>query len=154
MKYKSRLRSRISNLKDQKNPDLRRNVLCGTISPERIATMTAEVRFCLHLYDPWLCSFKILAFYSLEMSVCVCLFVFQEMASAELKEMRKALTKESIREHQLSKVGGTETDMFVCGKCKGKSCTYTQVKSQTPLCVVSCCMILFSAYVYTSSSNI
>ncbi|XP_036389358.1 transcription elongation factor A protein 2 isoform X1 [Megalops cyprinoides] len=96
MKYKSRLRSRISNLKDQKNPDLRRNVLCGNISPERIATMTAE-----------------------------------EMASAELKEMRKALTKESIREHQLSKVGGTETDMFVCGKCKGKNCTYTQVQTRS-----------------------
>ncbi|KAK1801669.1 hypothetical protein P4O66_022315, partial [Electrophorus voltai] len=98
MKYKARLRSRISNLKDQKNPDLRRSVLCGNIAPERIATMTAE-----------------------------------EMASAELKEMRKALTKESIREHQLSKVGGTETDMFICGKCKGKSCTYTQVGTPTPI---------------------
>ncbi|KAG5838576.1 hypothetical protein ANANG_G00225090 [Anguilla anguilla] len=96
MKYKSRLRSRISNLKDQKNPDLRRNVLCGNISAERIATMSAE-----------------------------------EMASAELKEMRKALTKESIREHQLSKVGGTETDMFICGKCKGKNCTYTQVQTRS-----------------------
>ncbi|XP_015220624.1 transcription elongation factor A protein 2 [Lepisosteus oculatus] len=96
MKYKSRLRSRISNLKDQKNPDLRRSVLCGSISAERIATMTAE-----------------------------------EMASAELKEMRKALTKESIREHQLSKVGGTETDMFVCGKCKKKNCTYTQVQTRS-----------------------
>ncbi|XP_030625199.1 transcription elongation factor A protein 2 [Chanos chanos] len=96
MKYKTRLRSRISNLKDQKNPDLRRNVLCGNIAPDRIATMTAE-----------------------------------EMASAELKEIRKALTKESIREHQLSKVGGTETDMFVCGKCKGKNCTYTQVQTRS-----------------------
>ncbi|GLD50578.1 transcription elongation factor A protein 2 isoform X3, partial [Lates japonicus] len=44
MKYKARLRSRISNLKDQKNPDLRRNVLCGNISPQRIACMTAEVQ--------------------------------------------------------------------------------------------------------------
>ena len=44
IKYKTRLRSRISNLKDQKNPDLRRNVLCGNISPHRIASMTAEVR--------------------------------------------------------------------------------------------------------------
>ncbi|XP_055044104.2 transcription elongation factor A protein 2 [Misgurnus anguillicaudatus] len=96
IKYKTRLRSRISNLKDQKNPDLRRNVLCGNIAAERIASMTAE-----------------------------------EMASAELKEIRKALTKESIREHQLSKVGGTETDMFVCGKCKGKNCTYTQVQTRS-----------------------
>ncbi|XP_078144451.1 transcription elongation factor A protein 2 isoform X2 [Centroberyx gerrardi] len=96
IKYKSRLRSRISNLKDQKNPDLRRNVLCGNISPERIANMTAE-----------------------------------EMASAELKQMREALTKESIREHQLSKVGGTETDMFICSKCHGKNCTYTQVQTRS-----------------------
>ncbi|KAM7411184.1 hypothetical protein PAMA_021254 [Pampus argenteus] len=93
MKYKSRLRSRISNLKDQKNPDLRRNVLCGNISPQRIACMTAD-----------------------------------EMASAELKLMREALTKESIRQHQLSRVGGTETDMFICSKCHGKSCSYTQVQ--------------------------
>ncbi|XP_044066050.1 transcription elongation factor A protein 2 isoform X2 [Siniperca chuatsi] len=96
MKYKTRLRSRISNLKDQKNPDLRRNVLCGNISPQRIASMTAE-----------------------------------EMASAELKQIREALTKESIREHQLSKVGGTETDMFICNKCHGKSCTYTQVQTRS-----------------------
>lgn len=54
--------------------------------------------------------------------------VLQEMASAELKQIREALTKESIREHQLSKVGGTETDMFICSKCHGKSCTYTQVR--------------------------
>eukprot|EP00066_Takifugu_rubripes_P028156 XP_011617422.1 PREDICTED: transcription elongation factor A protein 2-like [Takifugu rubripes] len=94
-KYKSRLRSRISNLKDQKNPELRRNVLCGNISPQRIASMSAE-----------------------------------EMASAELKQIREALTKESIREHQLSKVGGTETDMFICNNCHGKSCSYTQSWSQ------------------------
>ncbi|XP_032377514.1 transcription elongation factor A protein 2 isoform X2 [Etheostoma spectabile] len=93
IKYKTRLRSRISNLKDQKNPDLRRSVLCGSISARRIASMTAE-----------------------------------EMASAELKQMRETLTKESIREHQLSKVGGTETDMFICSKCHGKSCSYTQVQ--------------------------
>ncbi|XP_055022422.1 transcription elongation factor A protein 2 [Boleophthalmus pectinirostris] len=95
-KYKSRLRSRISNLKDQKNPDLRRNVLCGHIGPQRIASMSAE-----------------------------------EMASAELKQMRETLTKESIREHQLSRVGGTETDMFVCSKCKGNNCTYNQVQTRS-----------------------
>lgn len=96
IKYKARLRSRISNLRDQKNPDLRRNVLCGNIPADRIASMTAE-----------------------------------EMASAELKEMRRVMTKESIREHQLSKVGGTETDMFTCSKCKGKNCTYTQVQTRS-----------------------
>lgn len=43
MKYKNRVRSRISNLKDAKNPDLRRNVLCGVITPQQIAVMTSEV---------------------------------------------------------------------------------------------------------------
>ncbi|CAL8286827.1 unnamed protein product [Merluccius merluccius] len=42
MKYKNRVRSRISNLKDPKNPGLRRNVLAGYIEMTRIASMSAE----------------------------------------------------------------------------------------------------------------
>ncbi|XP_051575573.1 transcription elongation factor A protein 3-like isoform X2 [Myxocyprinus asiaticus] len=42
MKYKNRVRSRISNLKDPKNPNLRKNVLAGAIELSRIANMTAE----------------------------------------------------------------------------------------------------------------
>ncbi|XP_065101317.2 transcription elongation factor A protein 3 isoform X7 [Paramisgurnus dabryanus] len=42
MKYKNRVRSRISNLKDPKNPNLRKNVLAGAIDLRRIATMSAE----------------------------------------------------------------------------------------------------------------
>ena len=49
------------------------------------------------------------------------------MASDELREMRKNLTKEAIRDHQIAQTGGTETDLFTCGKCKKKCCTYTQV---------------------------
>ncbi|KAL8179686.1 UNVERIFIED_CONTAM: Transcription elongation factor A protein 2 [Gekko kuhli] len=96
LKYKNRIRSRISNLKDSKNPDLRKNVLCGVITPEQIAVMTSE-----------------------------------EMASNELKEIRKAMTKEAIREHQMAKTGGTQTDLFTCGKCKQKNCTYTQVQTRS-----------------------
>ncbi|KAM4604926.1 transcription elongation factor A protein 1 [Polymixia lowei] len=96
MKYKNRVRSRISNLKDVKNPNLRRTVLCGSVSPERMAKMTAE-----------------------------------EMASDELKEMRKNLTKEAVRDHQMATTGGTQTDLFTCGKCKGKKCTYTQVQTRS-----------------------
>uniref|UniRef100_T1DLF7 Transcription elongation factor n=3 Tax=Crotalinae TaxID=8710 RepID=T1DLF7_CROHD len=96
MKYKNRVRSRIANLKDTKNPNLRKNVLCGNILPDRFAKMTAE-----------------------------------EMASDELKEMRKNLTKEAIREHQMAKTGGTQTDLFSCGKCKKKNCTYTQVQTRS-----------------------
>lgn len=43
MKYKNRVRSRIANLKDAKNPNLRKNVLCGNIPPDKLAKMTAEV---------------------------------------------------------------------------------------------------------------
>ncbi|XP_057168389.1 transcription elongation factor A protein 2 isoform X2 [Ursus arctos] len=96
MKYKNRVRSRISNLKDAKNPDLRRNVLCGVITPQQIAVMTSE-----------------------------------EMASDELKEIRKAMTKEAIREHQMARTGGTQTDLFTCGKCRRKNCTYTQVQTRS-----------------------
>uniref|UniRef100_H9G9U8 Transcription elongation factor n=1 Tax=Anolis carolinensis TaxID=28377 RepID=H9G9U8_ANOCA len=96
MKYRNRVRSRISNLKDPKNPGLRRNVLCGAISAGRIAKMTAE-----------------------------------EMASDELKELRNAMTQEAIREHQMAKTGGTATDLFQCGKCKKKNCTYNQVQTRS-----------------------
>ncbi|XP_076973743.1 transcription elongation factor A protein 2 [Tamandua tetradactyla] len=96
MKYKNRVRSRIANLRDAKNPELRRNVLCGAITPQRIAVMTSE-----------------------------------EMASEELKEIRRAMTKEAIREHQMARTGGTQTDLFTCGKCKKKNCTYTQVQTRS-----------------------
>uniref|UniRef100_A0A8C6EZX5 Transcription elongation factor A2 n=7 Tax=Cetacea TaxID=9721 RepID=A0A8C6EZX5_MONMO len=96
MKYKNRVRSRLSNLKDAKNPSLRRNVLCGAITPQQIAVMTSE-----------------------------------EMASDELKEIRKAMTKEAIREHQMARTGGTQTDLFTCGKCRKKNCTYTQVQTRS-----------------------
>ena len=49
MKYRNRVRSRISNLKDPRNPGLRRNVLSGAISTGLIAKMTAEVRAGLGL---------------------------------------------------------------------------------------------------------
>ncbi|NXU22474.1 TCEA3 protein, partial [Thalassarche chlororhynchos] len=96
MKYRNRVRSRISNLKDPKTPSLRRNVLCGAILPSLIARMTAE-----------------------------------EMASDELKELRNAMTQEAIREHQMAKTGGTVTDLFQCGKCKKKNCTYNQVQTRS-----------------------
>lgn len=42
MKYKNRVRSRVSNLRDAKNSQLRENVLLGAISPEKIAVMSAD----------------------------------------------------------------------------------------------------------------
>ena len=53
MRYKNRVRSRISNLKDPKNPGLRRNVLAGYIEMTRIASMSAEVRPVGLPQNPW-----------------------------------------------------------------------------------------------------
>ena len=50
MKYKSRVRSRVSNLGDLKNPNLREQVICGNISPAKIATMTTEVIYNIQAY--------------------------------------------------------------------------------------------------------
>lgn len=41
-RYKNRIRSRVANLKDAKNPQLRMNFLVGAVSAARLATMTAE----------------------------------------------------------------------------------------------------------------
>ncbi|KAJ8920905.1 hypothetical protein NQ315_015698 [Exocentrus adspersus] len=42
MRYKNRVRSRIANLKDPKNPTLRTNFRIGAITAARLAVMTAE----------------------------------------------------------------------------------------------------------------
>lgn len=44
-KYKNKIRSRVANLRDKKNPTLRENVLLGSITPSRLAKMTPEVSF-------------------------------------------------------------------------------------------------------------
>ena len=49
------------------------------------------------------------------------------MASEEMKKIRQSMTKESIRDAQMSKNTGTETELFRCGKCGKRKTTYTQV---------------------------
>ncbi|XP_071807497.1 transcription elongation factor A protein 1-like [Asterias amurensis] len=96
MKYKHRIRSRVSNLKDASNPELRRRVLTREITPEKIAKMTSD-----------------------------------EMASKELKEIRKDITKEAIKEHQMAVTSGTKTDLLKCGKCLKRNCSYNQVQTRS-----------------------
>lgn len=55
----------------------------------------------------------------------------EEMASAEIREMRDKFTKEAILEHQMSVQQGTPSDMFKCGKCGKKNCTYTQLQTRS-----------------------
>jgi transcription elongation factor S-II len=95
-KYKARVRSRVSNLGDNKNPELCRKVITGEISPNEIARMTT-----------------------------------MEMASDDMKKLRKEYTKEGIRESQMAIAGGTKTDMLKCGRCKKTNCTYNQVQTRS-----------------------
>ncbi|XP_054939642.1 transcription elongation factor A protein 3 isoform X1 [Physeter macrocephalus] len=145
MKYRNRVRSRISNLKDPRNPGLRRNVLSGAISSGLIAKMTAEslylgktfvhpqmiqrmgqiLRYPLELLSGHTGSPQGEGFCSQRQSQCL------EMASDELRELRNAMTQEAIREHQMAKTGGTTTDLFQCSKCKKKNCTYNQVQTRS-----------------------
>nr|XP_002120544.1 transcription elongation factor A protein 1 [Ciona intestinalis] len=96
VKYKNRIRSRFSNLKDTRNSILRLNVLNGILKPEQIAKMTAE-----------------------------------EMASDEMKKKREEYEQQNIKDHQMSVNEGTKTDMFVCGRCKGRACTYNQLQTRS-----------------------
>ncbi|KAJ7374171.1 Transcription elongation factor A protein 1 [Desmophyllum pertusum] len=96
MKYKARVRSRVSNLRDAKNPLLKVKVLSGQISPEKFATMPTE-----------------------------------DMASEEMKQFRQECAKEGIREAQVSKNQGTETDLFKCAACGGRRTTYTQLQTRS-----------------------
>uniref|UniRef100_A0A1I7YHP2 Transcription elongation factor n=1 Tax=Steinernema glaseri TaxID=37863 RepID=A0A1I7YHP2_9BILA len=55
----------------------------------------------------------------------------EEMASAEMKEQREKFTKQAISEHQMAVNEGTPSDMFKCGKCGKKNCTYSQMQTRS-----------------------
>lgn len=61
-------------------------------------------------------------------SLNVKLFFHQkEMANDDIKSLRKKFTKEAINDAQMAVTTGTPTDLFKCGKCGKRHCTYTQV---------------------------
>lgn len=119
MKYKNRIRSRVSNLKDTRNPSLRLNFLCGQVSPARLAVMTSEVTS-----DSSIPLWRVKMF-------DVFLSFTQEMASDEMKEIRSKYTNEGINSAQLATVQGTKTDLLKCGKCGKRNCTYNQVQTRS-----------------------
>lgn len=55
----------------------------------------------------------------------------EEMASDEMRQLRAKFTKESIDDHQMSRQEGTVTDLFKCGKCGKKNCTYNQLQTRS-----------------------
>lgn len=95
-KLKTQFMSKLSNLKDPKNPQLRTSFIKNIRSAEEIAKMTPA-----------------------------------EMASQELKDLVTKLDKENLLDHQVAVNQGTETEMFTCGKCKQKKCTYTQLQTRS-----------------------
>ena len=58
------------------------------------------------------------------------------MANDEIKTLRKKFTKEAINDAQMAVTAGTPTDLFKCGKCQKRHCTYTQVKRKTVATVI------------------
>ena len=58
------------------------------------------------------------------------------MANDEIKTLRKKFTKEAINDAQMAVTAGTPTDLFKCGKCQKRHCTYTQVKRKTIATVI------------------
>ncbi|CAG8621491.1 1696_t:CDS:2 [Gigaspora rosea] len=94
--YRDKLRGLISNLRDKKNPGLRKRVVDGDLQVQDFCTMSKE-----------------------------------DMASEE----RKARDNE-IRQENLFKARGAgptqaETDMFLCGKCRNRKCTYYQMQTRS-----------------------
>lgn len=95
-KLKLQFMSKLSNLKDPKNPSLRASVMDALVKASELVKMTPS-----------------------------------DMASDELKNKIKEFEKENLRECQEAVNQGTETDMFTCGKCKKKRCTYTQLQTRS-----------------------
>lgn len=124
MKYKNRIRSRVSNLRDTRNPNLRLNFLCGQVSPARLANMTSEVSW-IRWRSVWLVE----NVFTKQTITLWLWYSIQEMASDEMKNIRQKFTKESINDAQLATVQGTQTDLLKCGKCNKRNCTYNQVTS-------------------------
>merc|ERR1711939_652058 len=56
----------------------------------------------------------------------------QDMASAEKKAELAAMTKEALLNAQGAAPKKSETDMFECGKCRKRRCTYYQMQTRSP----------------------
>jgi len=93
--YNTKIRSLTFNLKNEKNPMLRRDVLGGIITAERLCKMSA-----------------------------------QELASPEEQAKREKIAQYHL---QAATIGGQEatTDMFQCGRCKARACTYYQLQTRS-----------------------
>lgn len=130
IKYKQRVRSRVSNL--GKNVELRQQVIAGHITPTRIASMTIEVCSVLTYVRTY-------AVYG----SCV-IWWSQEMASDSMRKLRQQITEEAIRDAQVALIDGSGgSDLIRCPECSKNKCSYTQVSGDAtctyPMTHVLCC---------------
>jgi transcription elongation factor S-II len=93
--YKAKIRSLTFNLKNEKNPMLRRDVLGGIITAAKLCVMPA-----------------------------------QDLASPEDQAKRAQIEKYHLEAAQIGKEEAT-TDMFQCGRCKNRACTYYQLQTRS-----------------------
>ena len=84
-------------------------------------------------------------------------FLSQEMASDEMKQLRQEIAKEGIREAQVAKNQGTETNLFKCGKCGKRKTTYTQLQTRSadePMTTFVLCLDCGNRWKVCSFNNI
>ena len=53
------------------------------------------------------------------------------MASEQLKKKIEEYKEVCINNAQIGTGGGTKTDLFKCGKCKGNDCSYFQLQTRS-----------------------
>ncbi|ENN77285.1 hypothetical protein YQE_06111, partial [Dendroctonus ponderosae] len=116
-RYRNRIRSRISNLKDIKNPTLRTSFRVGAITAQRNLINNYKLN-------------KILIEALLRLARLASMTA-EEMANDDVKQLREKFNKEAINDAQLATAQGTKTDMLKCGKCKKRNCTYNQLQTRS-----------------------
>lgn len=116
MRYKNRIRSRVANLKDAKNPALRTNFLGGAITAVKLAKMTPEEMA------------------SNEMKKLRERFVKEAINDAQLATIQGKIILRLVLIRVAEYFGlilGTTTDLLKCGKCKKRNCTYNQIQTRS-----------------------
>ncbi|KAL1926290.1 hypothetical protein VTP01DRAFT_5987 [Rhizomucor pusillus] len=61
----------------------------------------------------------------------LCRMSVEEMASEEAKARDRKLAEEALNKARGATSAQAETDMFKCGKCKGRKCTYFQMQTRS-----------------------
>ncbi|KAG2225927.1 hypothetical protein INT45_006623 [Circinella minor] len=76
--------------------------------------------------------------------VKLCTMSVEDMASEESKARDRKLAEEALFNARGAGSAQAETDMFICGKCKGRKCTYFQMQTRSadePMTTFVTCVI-------------